>query len=156
MNHHNCLSLPAWLEMAHQTKALLSVHDKSWQCHNTTSRTCISIPFHRFFKSKRESRIQIGEGYLTEPVTVEYPTDNGQTAFMNYYPPKNQDYQLPPGQTPPLLVKIHGGPTSQASTAFNLGYQYWTSRGTLPGQSLCTARSKTHLTAAVAYMPQHK
>ena len=100
--------------------------------------------------------VQIGEGYLTEPVTVEYPTDNSQTAFMNYYPPKNQDYQLPPGQTPPLLVKIHGGPTSQASTAFNLGYQYWTSRGTLPGHSLCTARSETHLLAAVAYMPQHK
>ena len=73
--------------------------------------------------------MQIGEGYLTEPVTIEYPTDNSQTAFMNYYPPKNQDYQLPPGDTPPLLVKIHGGPTSQASTAFNLGYQYWTSRG---------------------------
>ena len=73
--------------------------------------------------------MQIGEGYLSEPVTVEYPTDNNQTAFMNYYPPKNQDYQLPPGETPPLLVKIHGGPTSQASTAFNLGYQYWTSRG---------------------------
>ena len=75
--------------------------------------------------------MQVGEGYLTEPVTVEYPTDNGQTAFMNYYPPKNQDFQLPPGETPPLLVKIHGGPTSQASTAFNLGYQYWTSRGSL-------------------------
>lgn len=75
------------------------------------------------------TKSEIGEGYLTEPVTVEYPTDNGQTAFMNYYPPKNQDYQLPPGEIPPLLIKIHGGPTSQASTAFNLGYQYWTSRG---------------------------
>ena len=75
------------------------------------------------------SCLQISEDYLSEPVTIEYPTDNGQMAFMNYYPPKNQDYQLPPGETPPLLVKIHGGPTSQASTAFNLGYQYWTSRG---------------------------
>ncbi len=99
--------------------------------------------------SHSEACVQIGEGYLTEPITVEYPIDNSQTAFMNYYPPKNQDYQLPPGQTPPLLVKIHGGPTSQASTAFNLGYQYWTSRGTLPGKTLCTARSKTQLLAAV-------
>ena len=30
---------------------------------------------------------------------------------------------------PPLLVKIHGGPTSAASTAYNLRIQYWTSRG---------------------------
>lgn len=73
--------------------------------------------------------MQISESYLSEPVTIEFPTDNNQTAFMNYYPPKNQDYKLPQGQMPPLLIKIHGGPTSQASTAFNLGYQYWTSRG---------------------------
>jgi hypothetical protein len=40
-----------------------------------------------------------------------------------------QDFEAPPGALPPLLVKIHGGPTSQASSAFNLGVQYWTSRG---------------------------
>ena len=41
----------------------------------------------------------------------------------------SQDFKLPPGEKPPLLIKIHGGPTSQASTAFSLGIQYWTSRG---------------------------
>ena len=30
---------------------------------------------------------------------------------------------------PPLLVKSHGGPTASTSTAFNLGIQFWTSRG---------------------------
>jgi dipeptidyl aminopeptidase/acylaminoacyl peptidase len=48
---------------------------------------------------------------------------------MNYYPPANKDYTLPPGEKPPLLVKIHGGPTGSASTLLSLGYQYWTSRG---------------------------
>ena len=28
-----------------------------------------------------------------------------------------------------MLVKCHGGPTSAASSALNLGIQYWTSRG---------------------------
>lgn len=42
---------------------------------------------------------------------------------------QSQDFKLPPEEKPPLLIKIHGGPTSQASTAFNLGIQYWTSRG---------------------------
>lgn len=48
---------------------------------------------------------------------------------MNYYPPNNKDYRLPSSVLPPLLVKIHGGPTSQASTSFNVLYQYWCSRG---------------------------
>ena len=51
---------------------------------------------------------QIDEGYLSAPQSVEFPTDGGVTAFMNFYPPKNKDYALPPGQKPPLLVKIHG------------------------------------------------
>ncbi len=69
------------------------------------------------------------EGYLSVPRAVEFPTEGGLTAFMNYYPPANKDYALPPGELPPLLIKIHGGPTSQASTGFSLGIQYWTSRG---------------------------
>ena len=32
-------------------------------------------------------------------------------------------------EKPPLLVKCHGGPTSSASSALNLGTQFWTSRG---------------------------
>ncbi|KAK9833647.1 hypothetical protein WJX74_001712 [Apatococcus lobatus] len=78
---------------------------------------------------RRASNVEVDEGYLSAPSSIEYPTEGGRTAFMNYYPPANKDFQLPSGQAPPLLVKIHGGPTSQASTAFNLLYQYWTSRG---------------------------
>ena len=48
-----------------------------------------------------------------------------------------QDFEAPPGALPPLLVKIHGGPTSQASSAFNLGVQYWTSRGGWQEGALC-------------------
>jgi hypothetical protein len=39
------------------------------------------------------------------------------------------NYVLLEGQAPRLLVKIHGGTTSQAGTAFSLGIQYRTSRG---------------------------
>ena len=34
--------------------------------------------------------LQIDEGFLSAPSAVEYPTENGLTAFMNYYPPKNK------------------------------------------------------------------
>lgn len=156
---------------------------------------------------------QVDPGYLSEPTVVEFETEGGLTAYMNFYRPRNkaggwglalgvgvgvgvaarstvwvvvslpssprcgafwgagqavrrtrglalaahehatgvtlrppalgpretrarrrrrrrlQDFAAPPGALPPLLVKIHGGPTSQASTAFYLGLQYWTSRG---------------------------
>lgn len=65
---------------------------------------------------------------------------------MNFYPPKNKDFQLPSGEKSPLLVKIHGGPTSQAGTAFNLGYQFWTSRGksllALTARSVCSKNAR--------------
>jgi len=35
----------------------------------------------------------------------------------------------PPGEAPPLLVLIHGGPTAAARPQLQLGTQYWTSRG---------------------------
>jgi len=67
--------------------------------------------------------------YFSRPQTVEFPTENGQTAFGLYYPPANPDYQAPAGAKPPLVVKCHGGPTGAASSALDLRTQFWTSRG---------------------------
>eukprot|EP00698_Gefionella_okellyi_P014928 TRINITY_DN416_c0_g1_i2.p1 TRINITY_DN416_c0_g1~~TRINITY_DN416_c0_g1_i2.p1 ORF type:complete len:449 (-),score=94.03 TRINITY_DN416_c0_g1_i2:768-1964(-) len=60
---------------------------------------------------------------------IEFPTENDQTSFANYYPPCNSQYNPPAGELPPLLVKSHGGPTSIARTALDPSIQYWTSRG---------------------------
>ena len=60
---------------------------------------------------------------------IEFPTAGGRTAHGLYYPPANADYQAPAGEKPPLIVQVHGGPTGQASGAFNLGAQFWTTRG---------------------------
>ncbi|KAK9790131.1 hypothetical protein WJX73_001662 [Symbiochloris irregularis] len=78
---------------------------------------------------QKSTDLEIDVGYLSAPEAIEFPTENGKTAFMNYYAPKNKDFKLPSGEKPPLLVKIHGGPTAQASTGFNLALQFWTSRG---------------------------
>jgi dipeptidyl aminopeptidase/acylaminoacyl peptidase len=67
--------------------------------------------------------------YLTTVETIEFPTTGGRTAFGLFYPPHSPDYARPADEKPPLLVKCHGGPTAAASTALNLGTQYWTSRG---------------------------
>ncbi len=64
---------------------------------------------------------------VAEP--IEFPTARGRTAHALYYPPANSDCRAPAGEKPPLIVQVHGGPTGQASGAFNLGNQFWTTRG---------------------------
>ncbi|MCR9220253.1 MAG: S9 family peptidase [Alphaproteobacteria bacterium] len=64
---------------------------------------------------------------------IEFPTElpdgTATTAFGYFYPPANADCAAPEGETPPLIVMSHGGPTGQATRAFSLKIQFWTSRG---------------------------
>ncbi|MFL6799449.1 MAG: S9 family peptidase [Xanthobacteraceae bacterium] len=87
---------------------------------------------HTILKKSTEllDRPELGVSrYLTRAETVAFPTTGAQTAFGLFYPAHSPDYEAPTGERPPLLVKCHGGPTSAASSALNLGIQYWTSRG---------------------------
>lgn len=77
----------------------------------------------------RASSLDLNPDYLSEPQPIEFPTEDGQTAYGLYYPPRNADFAAPEGDRPPLLVKSHGGPTAATSSRLNLGIQYWTSRG---------------------------
>ncbi|WP_202803686.1 S9 family peptidase [Spirulina subsalsa] len=78
---------------------------------------------------KRTSDLVLDVGYLSTPQEIEFPTEDGKTAYAWFYPPQNRDYKAPQGELPPLLVRSHGGPTAAANPTFNLRYQYWTSRG---------------------------
>ncbi len=78
---------------------------------------------------RRSDEAAVDEGYLSRPEPIEYPTEGGLTAHAIYYPPANRDYEAPAGELPPLMVKVHGGPTSAVTTTLSWGIQYWTSRG---------------------------
>lgn len=78
---------------------------------------------------RRSSELIIDPGYLSAPQPIEFPTENGQTAYAFFYPPTNPDYTAPAEEKPPLVVKSHGGPTAATSSTLNLKIQYWTSRG---------------------------
>ena len=78
---------------------------------------------------QRSSQTSVDPGYISVPETIEFPTTDGKSAYGFYYPPRNQDFVAPADDKPPLLVKIHGGPTAATSTALDLRIQYWTSRG---------------------------
>jgi dipeptidyl aminopeptidase/acylaminoacyl peptidase len=78
---------------------------------------------------RKSTTLTIDRAYLSQPQPVEFPTENGLSAYGIFYPPNNQDYMAPEGELPPLLVKSHGGPTSSAGSSLSLSIQYWTSRG---------------------------
>ncbi len=67
------------------------------------------------------------------PEPVSFPSvdrdGNPRTAHALFYPPASADHQGPGGESPPLLVVIHGGPTSTAVPSLSVALQYWTSRG---------------------------
>ncbi|MFN0028289.1 MAG: S9 family peptidase [Acidimicrobiales bacterium] len=69
------------------------------------------------------------DGLVSTPEPVRFPSAGGRQAHGWFYPPRNQRYVAPSGELPPLVVLSHGGPTSAANPAFNLGVQYWTTRG---------------------------
>jgi dipeptidyl aminopeptidase/acylaminoacyl peptidase len=75
----------------------------------------------------------LGTDQISVPEAVRFPSVDGagesRTGRALFYPPVNPRFQGPEGERPPLLVVIHGGPTSKASPVLAVGVQYWTSRG---------------------------
>ncbi len=89
----------------------------------------LSLENGQFEVLRRSREITLDRSYFSVPEAIEFPTEHGKTAHAFFYPPHNPDFQAPAGELPPLLVEIHGGPTSATSSAFNLSRQFWTSRG---------------------------
>lgn len=73
--------------------------------------------------------LELDPACVSRAEPVEYPTLGNRTAHAFFYPPTNPDFLPLEGEKPPLIVKAHGGPTGHSGPAFNLGTQFWTSRG---------------------------
>ncbi|HQQ05079.1 MAG TPA: S9 family peptidase [Kiritimatiellia bacterium] len=78
---------------------------------------------------KRTTDIGINPDSLSEPEPVAFPSAGGRTAYGLFYPPRNESFEGPSGEKPPLIVTVHGGPTAAVSPAFSLKTQFWTTRG---------------------------
>lgn len=63
------------------------------------------------------------------PKQIEVPTRDHASTFAWLYEPRNSAFTAPVNQLPPLMVLVHGGPTSRAESSLDLTRQYWTSRG---------------------------
>ena len=67
--------------------------------------------------------------WFSLPEHIEFPGGDGRPTYANFYRPTNPTAQPLDGELPPLIVMIHGGPTSNAVTTLSLARQFWTSRG---------------------------
>ncbi|MDA8310073.1 MAG: prolyl oligopeptidase family serine peptidase [Actinomycetota bacterium] len=78
----------------------------------------------------RRSRADVVHAsYLSAPEPLDFPTEGGEVAHALYYAPTNPDCAAPEGELPPLIVSVHGGPTSAAVPVLDYSIQFWTSRG---------------------------
>ena len=89
----------------------------------------ITVPSGSIEVLKRGRDRTLDAGYVSVPVPVEFPTEDGLNAHAFYYRPQNRDFVGPADERPPLVVVSHGGPTGATSSVLNLGIQFWTSRG---------------------------
>jgi dipeptidyl aminopeptidase/acylaminoacyl peptidase len=62
-----------------------------------------------------------------KPEPLSWAGMDGEQVHGLFYPPRNPRFKS--AGLPPLIVNIHGGPTSQRTAGFNLNAQYFTSRG---------------------------
>lgn len=72
---------------------------------------------------------EIPAEYFSIPQRISFPTSHGDEAYAWYYPPTNPDFRAPQGEKPPVVVKVHGGPTSETSVVHRMELQVLASRG---------------------------
>jgi dipeptidyl aminopeptidase/acylaminoacyl peptidase len=63
----------------------------------------------------------------SKPEAITWQNEDGGRSYGLYYPPCNARFES--SGKPPLVVNVHGGPTSQTTDKFNLKAQFFTSRG---------------------------
>jgi dipeptidyl aminopeptidase/acylaminoacyl peptidase len=75
------------------------------------------------------SAITLAPGDVSVGESFAVPTGDGERTYVTFYPPANAAVTAPLDVPPPLVVMSHGGPTAMHASAYNLGIQWWTTRG---------------------------
>ncbi len=76
---------------------------------------------------RRRGAENLGADQLSAAQAITWQGDDGGAVHGLYYPPVLKDVQ--PAGAPPLIVNIHGGPTSQRCAGFYSEVQFFTTRG---------------------------
>ena len=65
---------------------------------------------------------------VARPEVLAFDSPSGPLHAL-YYPPTSATVAGPPGEAPPAVLHTHSGPTRRALAQFDLGVQFWTTRG---------------------------
>ena len=76
-----------------------------------------------------ELEIALDSNDVSKPHSFCFSSADKQSVHAFFYPPCNQHYQLADNERPPLVVFLHGGPTSACYPVFDSRIQFWTQRG---------------------------
>ncbi len=77
---------------------------------------------------RRSSAVAIDGRYVSRPARLEIPSSDGSVHGL-LYRPQNPAAHGPDGALPPLIVNLHGGPTSAAARGLKPRTLFFTSRG---------------------------
>jgi dipeptidyl aminopeptidase/acylaminoacyl peptidase len=75
----------------------------------------------------RATMERIAPSSFASSEAISWATEDGETAHGLYYAPTNPDYEGI--GLPPLLLLVHGGPTSQRNAEYDDQVQFFTTRG---------------------------
>jgi dipeptidyl aminopeptidase/acylaminoacyl peptidase len=77
---------------------------------------------------RRSSTLRLDAGFVSIPRQVEIAGTRGPI-FGLLYGPQNKDAEGPARKAPPLIINLHGGPTSAATRGLKPNVLFFTSRG---------------------------
>ncbi len=89
----------------------------------------VNVPSGSVSTVAASSTLELDGGLISRPEHVTWRSADGATAHGFLYPPANAAVDSPSAERPPLIVTVHGGPTSTSPPAFSLERTFWTSRG---------------------------
>ncbi|MGI8926727.1 MAG: prolyl oligopeptidase family serine peptidase [Tepidiformaceae bacterium] len=76
---------------------------------------------------RRSDSENVATGALSVPEAITWPSFDGEEAHGLYYPPASERFEG--SGLPPLIVLVHGGPTSQVQASWSPQAQFFATRG---------------------------
>ena len=77
---------------------------------------------------RRSGTLDIDRAFVSRPTRITIPSGKGEV-FGLLYPPANPGAKGPAWKKPPLVISLHGGPTSAAARGLKPRTLFFTSRG---------------------------
>lgn len=88
---------------------------------------CLTTAAPHMQVRRRSAPEDVPPGELSHPEPVAWTSYDGEEAYGLYYPPTNAKFEGT--GAPPLIVIVHGGPTSQVTATWAANAQYFATRG---------------------------